>query len=604
MTYIIASIYINGVSYDVYEFFGKEEMSHGFNFNISIAADVNSYFWCLDDNFSFSNKGILKYQDKAWHGRILKQKTMQLDSHGMRHYQIEFVSELDFISYVNGYAIFYDKKISEIIQGLLGNTIKCQFNFKEQKLKYWTQYKESARSTLNRLCFQNHIIYFFDCRQANLMVFVDSTVYLDHGIDLEISRSKNNLNRGIVTSWHVIHDTYPLEEELYGSNEDSIVSIKNENNESHSYFKKHEAKNHMICDSAIDSQDLALKYRESMRAALKTKQYIGNTYDEGISIGYQYQIRDAGSIDQYYVTAVEHQFKKNQYSNKCIFCKQRDMYFVNPSDVHASFETATIVTADGFDIDSENGMVKIKFDWQDNVDVNDLPYVPLLNTSAGHNFGSMFIPRKGHRVIIGFISGNPNKPFIAGSLYQIHHDVPYRDNNVSCIRTKSFDDVDKYNEIVLYDNPGKEHIKQYSCGDLIFEADKSICHTNRDGSTSITIGGGDFNVGLVDTNGKSGNVNISTSQGNMNVKLQGAMKIDVNNNYHFLVNGKICETIISQGVATIKAPKIAINSEEIHVSCKSIVVTADESVSLNSKNGISIACDTTVKIAGSMIEIN
>ena len=94
-------------------------------------------------------------------------------------------------------------------------------------------------------------------------------------------------------------------------------------------------------------------------------------------------------------------------------------------------QTARVVGRPGEDVDPDSfGRVKVKFNW-DRASVADHERTCWIRTSqpwAGSNYGAMFIPRVGQEVLVSYLEGNPDRPVIAGTVYNgnnnAHHNPP------------------------------------------------------------------------------------------------------------------------------------------------------------------------------------
>ena len=122
-------------------------------------------------------------------------------------------------------------------------------------------------------------------------------------------------------------------------------------------------------------------------------------------------------------------------------------------------QTATVV--DGPD---KYSRVKVKFHWGDKL---NSAWVRVAQRWCGPQWGTIFIPRVGHEVIVEFINGDPDQPLIIGSVYNKQNMPPYTlpDNKTQCgIKTRSMDPsgaqggTDKFNELRFEDKTDAEDI--------------------------------------------------------------------------------------------------------------------------------------------------
>jgi len=99
-------------------------------------------------------------------------------------------------------------------------------------------------------------------------------------------------------------------------------------------------------------------------------------------------------------------------------------------------------------------MVRFEFDTSDLPDGKASTRVRMLQPHGGDSEGFHFPLRKGTEVMIGFLGGDPDRPFIAGVVPNTHKPsvVSARNNTQNVIRTGSG------NQIVMEDDAGKEFI--------------------------------------------------------------------------------------------------------------------------------------------------
>jgi type VI secretion system secreted protein VgrG len=80
---------------------------------------------------------------------------------------------------------------------------------------------------------------------------------------------------------------------------------------------------------------------------------------------------------------------------------------------------------------------------------------------AGSGWGSVYIPRIGQEVIVGFLEGDPDRPIILGCVYHQLNPLPYglpEESTKSGIRSNSTIGGEGANEILFEDKKGSEEI--------------------------------------------------------------------------------------------------------------------------------------------------
>jgi type VI secretion system secreted protein VgrG len=121
-------------------------------------------------------------------------------------------------------------------------------------------------------------------------------------------------------------------------------------------------------------------------------------------------------------------------------------------------DTQIAVVKDNNDPD-KLGRIKVQFLWQKGSPETS-PWIRLVNTHGGSDYGSYFVPEIDDEVLIGFEFSDPEKPYVLGSLYHKNakpqSDWIDKDNNHKAILTKSG------NQIFINDKGGSEEIKIFN----------------------------------------------------------------------------------------------------------------------------------------------
>ncbi len=139
------------------------------------------------------------------------------------------------------------------------------------------------------------------------------------------------------------------------------------------------------------------------------------------------------------------------------------------------FQEAIVCGPAGEDIHTDAmGRVKVHFPWDRHLPYDDIAsdWVPVLQDNTGT---SAAIPRIGWEVLVGFVDGDPDRPVVAGRLYNPQDPFPEplpAGKTRTAIRSLSSPTRDGENAIVLEDAAGQELIK------LRAEKDREILVAN------------------------------------------------------------------------------------------------------------------------------
>ena len=127
-------------------------------------------------------------------------------------------------------------------------------------------------------------------------------------------------------------------------------------------------------------------------------------------------------------------------------------------------QTAIVVGPKGEEIHTDQyGRVKVQFHWDrySEADENSSCWIRVAQHWAGKRWGTMFIPRVGHEVIVEFLEGNPDRPIITGRVYSGETMPPYdlpAHATMSTLKTLSSKGGEGFNEIRFEDKKGSEQI--------------------------------------------------------------------------------------------------------------------------------------------------
>ena len=126
----------------------------------------------------------------------------------------------------------------------------------------------------------------------------------------------------------------------------------------------------------------------------------------------------------------------------------------------------TVVGPAGEEIYTDkHGRVQVVFKWDTNAStaLTRSCWIRVAQSFAGQQFGSVFLPRIGHEVLVEFLDGNPDNPIVVGSLYNNANMPPWplpENKTQSGVRTKSTlkGGADNFNELRFEDKKGEEQI--------------------------------------------------------------------------------------------------------------------------------------------------
>ncbi|NBB19527.1 hypothetical protein GVN20_09215 [Runella sp. CRIBMP] len=209
------------------------------------------------------------------------------------------------------------------------------------------------------------------------------------------------------------------------------------------------------------------------------------------------------------------------------------------------------------------GRVKVQFGWQPQGDTT--PFIRVSSMMTGRSKG-YFIPEVSDMVMVDFEFGNPDLPYVSGSLYandggtRMPGDELFKaDNHIKGIITRGG------NHIIIDDTDGKENIKIFN------KENKNEIELSLDGGSHINIK-------------SKGSVNISAGSINLS-----ASKINI----------KASEDLVLHGEDNIKGT----SKDKIDIQAKSYKLKSDTDVDIEGMN-VNIKATANAKVeAGAQLEL-
>ncbi|MDC3979484.1 type VI secretion system tip protein TssI/VgrG [Polyangium jinanense] len=125
-----------------------------------------------------------------------------------------------------------------------------------------------------------------------------------------------------------------------------------------------------------------------------------------------------------------------------------------------------VAPRNGIDLDQavhvdEFGRVRVQFPWdrEGNLDDDSSCWIRVVEGWGGAGYGWLNLPRVGHELLVTFLDGDPDRPVLAGRLYNAEKPVPYKlpeHKTVSTWKSQSMPALNGYNEIKFEDQKGEE----------------------------------------------------------------------------------------------------------------------------------------------------
>lgn len=403
--------------------------------------------------------------------------------------------------------IFQDMTVKEIIASVLedhgygAEQITWQLNATYQKREYCTQYQESALNFISRLA-ESEGIYFYAQLDAEAetekLVFADTSANAAPELKLPLRHPSQMAAEG--SAVYALHERHTMVSGKVTLNAFDFKRPTLDQLSSKEAATLTDLELYDFSDDFIEPSEgkrLAQVRLEAEQAKHLT--FSIETDAVNLHVGSKLTIETNDSSASYFVTAIRHRYDRHGHlpvdgvrphgKGASDF---RRFYWVeaalvpidtpfrltaeHPAPVIYGPQTATVVNVQGAQTEEllcdEHGRCKVKFHWDLSEEIYDKAScwmrVTQLQTS-----GSMILPRVHWEVLVEFLEGNPDRPFITGRLYNGLFVPPYalpEGKTRTSIQTASTPGGGGSNEIRFEDKAGSEEIMIHSQYNTVINA--------------------------------------------------------------------------------------------------------------------------------------
>lgn len=225
-------------------------------------------------------------------------------------------------------------------------------------------------------------------------------------------------------------------------------------------------------------------------------------------------------LGKFRIVGIEHEVRRDgHYSNSFVGVPDGTVHIPVP-DVKRPLALPELATVKENNDDKGQGRVKVAFDWQKNGKTTNWIRVQTPNAgvsgAVSKNRGWVFVPEIGDQVMVSYEHGNPDRPYVTGSVFHSGSGKGGdKDNKVKSIITRSGNAIvfdDETGSIVITDQTGKQLIMLDGTDAITVMAKKSITLTNEAESVIVMD---DKSIGLqADTIALEGRKSVTLLSGN------------------------------------------------------------------------------------------
>jgi len=430
--------------------------------------------------------------ERYFHG-IVNQLEIGDESERFRLYRLVAVPTLWLLTLIKDFDVFENKNAPDIIKQVLSKAgIQNRFDLtKDYTIRdHCVQFRETTFNFISRIMEEEGIFYFFEHSDGkHVMVVADAPQAFKTCPQQPITHYApvtGPMGDDYITSWERTQELRSGKVSLYDfhfENSTKLFTTDVSTVEPVAANTKYR-----ICDSPgrfthqfnkIDSGKKSQAEGDKLTRVRMEEVESQNpmcratSSCKAFSAGHRFTVKGPPKEGDYVITSIEHAAmqappyisgleSEQVYSNTftCIpyganFRPQR----VAPKPVIVGPQTATVT--DGPD---KYSRVKVRFHWGQQL---TSAWVRVAQRWAGPGWGTIYIPRVGHEVIIEFIDGDPDQPLIVGSLYNAQNMPPYElpaNKTQSGIKTRSMNASGAqggsadFNELRFEDKMGQEDI--------------------------------------------------------------------------------------------------------------------------------------------------
>ncbi len=626
------------------DFSGTENISDLFSFS----ANVLSENLDVDPNLIVGKAATITIKntvERKFHGFVNEFYFGEIKSHNLREYRLKMVPWLWFLSQTNDHRIFQEKTTKEIVSQIFKDLGFSDFDFRAaggKKREYCVQHNESDLNFVSRLLEEDGIAYFFEHSDGkHQLILVDQPNAYAEVLETELEYSKGSAPHAQINHWEHKHNfkkgQWTLSDYNFKEpNKNLKATIKtNSSFARNGDFEHYEYPGYY--DPAIGAElvKVALESEEADRNTV-----LGGSNCASFYAGGRFKLAKHDTASQkgnYILAGVTHHAEDKSYFTGEQGNSVYSNYFIGfpadtpfrPKRIHAKPvmrgpQSAVVVGPAGEEIHiDEYCRVKVQFIWdrEGKNDDNSSCFIRVMQAWAGNQWGSSFIPRIGHEVIVSFLDGDPDRPLITGSVYNAWNKPTYPSKTQSGIKSRSTKggSAQNYNELRFEDKKGDEQIyvhaeKNY---DTMVENDQTLTVDNdrtktitHDENSSI---GNDRNKSVgnnqTESIGKNKTIDVGSDHSesigkNMSLSVGKNISIDIGENHTETIGKNMTIGISKDLRETVEGQYTETVTKEYALKAKTITLTADDQITIKTGSAsITMKKNGDITISGAKINV-
>lgn len=570
-------------------FSGTEYVSGLYEFNVTVISQTLD----VKANQLMGKLGHVTVQDnhqREFSGHVAEFTIGEIDHDNLRTYHLVLKPWLSFLKNTNNHRVFQDKNTKDIVSQLFSEQGLKDFDFRAEgglKREYCVQHNESDLHFIHRLLEEDGIAYYFEhAGGKHKLILVDQPNAYPLLPESDFEYSRGSAPTAQVTEWEHRHQykkgKWSLNDYDFSEPNKSLLASAN----SQSDFAKNDQFEHYEYPGLYDESLSESLPKLRMEAEELDRDLVQGKSDcsQMVAGGKFTLAKHESSAEEgaYVLLQVTHTIiddtqvsgagEDQSYHNEFV-CVPADTV-IRPKRTHfrpvmRGPQTALVVGPEGEEVYIDTlGRIKVQFHWDrlGKKDENSSCFLRVVQSWAGNQWGSSFIPRIGHEVLVDFIDGDPDRPLVTGSVYNGKNKPVYSSKTQSGIKTRSTKSggPDNYNELRFEDKKDAEQI---------------LLHAEKDYDVEV-----ENNQTLTVDNDRT-----KTVKHDENSVIENDRNKTVNNNQ-------------SETVAKNKSIDVGEDHREVIGANKQLEVKKDHSETIGSNMTISVKKDLTESVDGNYSE--
>lgn len=420
---------------------------------------------------------------RTFNGYVSRLVYGEVKGENLKTYRLTMVPWLWFLSKTNNHRIFQEKNtidiVTEVFQDLGFNDYEFKTNDSYATREYCVQHNESDLNFISRLLEEEGIAYYFEQKgDTHIMQIVDAANTYELCKETGLTYSRGNQHDTQINRWEHVYEfrkgkwtlnDYDFKQPTKSQLQTTASTSKFANTgnyEHYEYSPYHDfsgIKN--LTKKRIEAEETPLDTIEASSDC--SSFYAGGKFKLS-----KHTVKEEQG--NYIITAIRHRAFDNSYlagkgsgsdySND-LACIPDKVHF-RPLSIHQKPwmqgpQSAIVVGPSGEEIYIDSfGRIKVQFHWdrEGKKDESSSCYLRVMQPWAGPGWGTSFIPRIGMEVVVNFFNGDPDRPFVTGSVYNDVNKPPYSSKTQSGIKTRSTKSgsASNCNEFRFEDEKGSE----------------------------------------------------------------------------------------------------------------------------------------------------